>query len=431
MTLVRFAITAMTLLAFGAVVTLLAWSSGALDAAPPARPEIEGVEIPRVPIQPAELSTEYQTTRRFLGRVEAGRQSQLSFERQDRVLEIVADEGDVVAEGGVIARIDTRKLEAHRQELLAAQIEARAVLSELAAGPRREDIDAARAAVNRARAQRDLAQATEERTRKALAKDAVSPQAHDEARLQRDAAAAELAQQEERLKRLETGTRKERVEAQEARVGAIAAQLETNQLDLDKSTIRAPYAGRIVARYVDEGVVVSPGSPIVSLWETNALELRIGLSQRTIEELQTGSNYSFSVGGRELRARLDRIVQLRRERSRTVEAVFLPESSPPWLLSGDMVTLELPRTVPAAGLWIPFDALTQSIRGLWSAYVLVPDPNQADLSVVERREVEILYLQGDRAYVTGAIENGEAVVQSGVHRLAPGQWVDPLDGAAQ
>jgi prepilin-type processing-associated H-X9-DG protein len=42
---------------------------------------------------------------------------------------------------------------------------------------------------------------------------------------------------------------------------------------------------------------------------------------------------------------------------------------------------------------------------------------------VERRSVNVLYADGQRAFVSGAIEDGEAIIASGLHRVVPGQPV--------
>ena len=60
---------------------------------------------------------------------------------------VLADQGDVVQAGQVIARLDDRSLKARRSQLVAEAASAEAQLRELKNGARREDIDAARAAV--------------------------------------------------------------------------------------------------------------------------------------------------------------------------------------------------------------------------------------------------------------------------------------------
>ena len=101
--------------------------------------------------------------------------------------------------------------------------------------------------------------------------------------------------------------------------------------------------------------------------------------------------------------------------SRTVTAVLeLEDETVPF---GAVVELELNYRVPADGYWLPLTALTESDRGLWGAYVVNGDSN------AERRLVEILHMEADRAYVRGTLTSGERVIDTGVQRIVPGQAV--------
>ena len=62
-------------------------------------------------------------------------------------------------------------------------------------------------------------------------------------------------------------------------------------------------------------------------------------------------------------------------------------------------------------------ALTESDRGLWGVYVV------NDQSRVERRLVEIIHTESERAYVRGTLENDDRIVRTGVQRIVPGQQV--------
>ena len=71
------------------------------------------------------------------------------------------------------------------------------------------------------------------------------------------------------------------------------------------------------------------------------------------------------------------------------------------------------------GFWVPVTALTESDRGLWGVYVV------KDESLVERRIVEIIHSESERAYVRGTLEDDDRIVRTGVQRLVPGQQVTP------
>ena len=310
----------------------------------------------------------YERLRRFVGRVEFGRASELSFERDGRIAVLGVDEGDAIEAGAVLARLDTARLDAERDELRAARAEAAARL--------------------------ELAVLRDGRARELVAEDVISPQRADDRRLERTAAEAALA----------------RVDASLARV----------EVELAKSVLVAPFAGELSARRVDDGVVVRAGEPIVRLLEVARPELRVGVSPEVAAGLTVGERWPVEVGGTRHDAEIVSIVAERSERTRTVAVrLALPEHARNALRAGDLGTLAVRERVDAAGLWLPRSALTEGQRGLWAVFVAPP----GDAQPVERRPVELLFEEGDRVFVRGGVRAGESVVAEGTHRLVPGQLV--------
>lgn len=93
---------------------------------------------------------------------------------------------------------------------------------------------------------------------------------------------------------------------------------------------------------------------------------------------------------------------------------------------GETVRVELSETVPTNGLWLPTEALTQDIRGLWSAYAVVLAEAEAGAYQVQSKAVEIVHQESDRVLVQGALQGGDRIVANGVHHLVPGQQVRPI-----
>ncbi|CAJ1391386.1 unnamed protein product [Effrenium voratum] len=87
----------------------------------------EAVEVPApapritVPVMTVERQNGFEVDRRFAGQVEATQETGIAFETGGTVTEILVDEGDVVAAGEALARLDTRLLIAERNRLLASR----------------------------------------------------------------------------------------------------------------------------------------------------------------------------------------------------------------------------------------------------------------------------------------------------------------------
>jgi len=340
-------------------------------------PRAEPVPALVVVTEPVERVSAYVVQRTFVGEVQAARRVSSAFELDGLVARVVVRDGDEIGAGDVIAELDTARLEARRRELEQALVSAEA--------------------------QRRLAQSTLARVEAAHAQRGASAQRLDEAR--------------------------HALEARAAQVRQVAAQIDTVEVDLEKSVLRAPFDAVVAQRLVDDGQVVSSGTSVVMLLERAPAEARIGVSGEAARGLREGERHTIRIGGRSHTAELDAVLPLRGNGTRTVDVVFvLDETLAGDLRSGDAATLQLGHVVTEPGFWLPLEALMESARGLWAAYVAVPLPagdhsSDGATHLLDRRELEVLHQASGRVYVRGTLEPRAPVVSAGVHRVAPGQRV--------
>jgi RND family efflux transporter MFP subunit len=313
----------------------------------------------------------YAIPERFVGRVEPARSTALAFERGGLVVEIGVDEGDAVAAGAVIARLDAAGL-----------------------GHERERLEAARAALAA-----DLALAENTLTRR----QALSGRGFDSAQSLDEASFA--------------------VAALRARQRQTEAELARIALDLEKSTLRAPFAGVLATRRIDEGAVVAAGQALALLQETARPQARIGVPADIAASLVPGAvlRLETRAGAAEgtLRAASPDVDPATRTRSLLVD---LPPDAP--LAMGEVVRLVLSRPVADRGAWVPLSALQEGERGLWAVYLLAPDGQGGHLA--RREAVEALHVEEGRVFLRGAFADGALLVTEGVNRLTQGQRVTPL-----
>jgi HlyD family secretion protein len=285
------------------------------------------------------------------GTVEATH-TQLGFQAPGRLAEILVREGDRVAGGAELARLDLDDVAARREQAEAALASARAVLAEMETGARPQELAQARAARNAARqqladAERDLARAT--RLREA---GAVSEQDLERTRLNRDLKASAHEQALEQLRLVEAGPRSERVEAQRAQVRQAEAALRGADVALANGVVRAPFPGLVTVRHREPGSVVPPGSPVLTIMDPDDRWVRIYVSGDLIGDVAVGAPAIVTADtdpGREYAGEVIHIaseaeftpknVQTREERVRLVYAVKVR-------ITGDP-TLDLKPGIPA------------------------------------------------------------------------------------
>jgi multidrug efflux pump subunit AcrA (membrane-fusion protein) len=394
-----------------------------------------GSESPEQPLQARKLPVAVMTVRQlgsynelrtYAGTVESRQTSQLAFQRIGRLQELLVDEGDPVKANQVLAKLDDRELKQQELQLISNRGQAKAMLAELQAGPREQTIAATKASLASLDAQLTLAKATFNRTSKLRIRGGGTDQQLDDARSAVDSAEALRDSTKKRLEELLAGTRTERIDAQEAVVRQFDAQIEAIKVRIDDSQIRAPFDGTVSRRHIDTGSTINPGQTILTVVESDKLEARIGLPAKIAKSLDESESFSFSwrdttLTGR-LKAKLPQVEQATRNQS----VVFRLDSSgdEAGAVPGDVIRLQYNETIESQGLWLPINALTKGTRGLWSAFVIVK--SETGDNVVQRAALEVIYTDGERAFVRGTLQDGDSVIASGSHRIVPGQVVEPL-----
>ncbi|MBV0932626.1 efflux RND transporter periplasmic adaptor subunit [Marinobacterium weihaiense] len=79
--------------------------------------------------------------------------------------------------------------------------------------------------------------------------------------------------------------------AAKAAVASAEASLATAKLNLERTRIRAPYAGRVLSTEVDLGQVVASGTTLGQIFAADVLEVRLPLQNRDLAYLQLPEEY--------------------------------------------------------------------------------------------------------------------------------------------
>lgn len=239
------------------------------------------------------------------------REATLRAELSGPVTAVLAEEGQAVAAGTSLLRLDDTAI--------------------------REQARSAESAVRVSREQADLARRNLARSERLAAAGALAGQAAEQARATLLGAEAALADAESRL----TGARSL----------------------LEKTTIRAPFRGVVSARPVNQGDIVQPGTALVTVVDPASMELEAAVPLEALATLRRGSRVDFTVPGyegRQFAGTVERINPTVDPLTRQVRiAVTIPNSA------GDLVAGLFAQgrvaTASASGLAVPFSAL--DLRG--------------------------------------------------------------------
>lgn len=222
------------------------------------------------------------------------RQVDLAFNGNQRIAEILVEEGQPVVRGQLLARLETDRLE-HQVARAEAQVAAqRQVLAALEAGTRPEEIRKARADVEAAAAEAANAERNHQRLIPLAAKDLASQEQLDNAKTAAAAAQARLKAAREALDLAVAGPRQEDVAAARATLRAFQAELALTRQELADTRLYAPTPGIIQDRLLEPGDMASPQRPVFTLALTNPLWVRAYLSERDLGKVRPGMSARVS-----------------------------------------------------------------------------------------------------------------------------------------
>lgn len=198
------------------------------------------------------------------GRIEA-EEVHVATKYAGRVAEVLVHEGDMVAAGQVLARMDTAEL---RAELAA---------SRASVAQAEENVAEARAQIVQRQSTLKFAEQELQRAETLVSRGHTSQQQADQRRNERDVAKAALEAAQARL-----ASARRAVEAAEAQ----AARIETQ---LAESTLVAPRAGRVQYRLAEPGEVLASGGRVVMLLDLTDVYMTIFLPTADIGRLLVGN----------------------------------------------------------------------------------------------------------------------------------------------
>lgn len=201
----------------------------------------------------------------LLGNVDV-REVSLAFRQSDRLLEVLAEEGDRVQKGQVLARLDGGELDLQMQKLNAEIAVQQSTVDKLHNGTRPEEIRRAEANLRQARAAAEHAAGVYRRRRDIFDSIAgISRQELDNARHDLDAKNAALSAAEAAWQEAEAGPRQEDIAGAEAGLRALRDEQLRYIYLLSQYELQAPAEGVIRSRLLEAGDMASPSKPVFTL----------------------------------------------------------------------------------------------------------------------------------------------------------------------
>jgi HlyD family secretion protein len=212
----------------------------------------------------------------------------LAFKIAGRLMERLVSEGDSVQSGQKVALLDSTDLEQELALRMAERESAQALLNELEAGSRPEEIQQAHAVLERAKAEENRWRIEYERQRRLHEKDVISTRELESAELSYQTAAANVKEAQESYTLSREGPRKEKIEQARAGLKEADEAIALVKVKISYATLNAPMNGLVLSDHVEPGEYVSAGTPIISIGDLNNVWIRAFIDETDLGRVKVG-----------------------------------------------------------------------------------------------------------------------------------------------
>ena len=335
------------------------------------------------------------------GQVEAPRRTTLGPEVGGRVVSVSVEEGQHVAEGEVLLQLDDANARAAMDEAQAAVAEAQVRLSRL----RNTGVRVALATEARAQADAEQAELRFARTEGLVTRGVLRWEQLDDARRARDTSAAQLRLAEAEAESASAGGGDVRLTV--AALRRTQAALRSAERRLEQTTLRAPAAGSVLRRTVEQGEVVQAGQSLFEFVADGAPRLEVHPDESHLAFIRVGQPALASVEARpELTfpATVLRIAPAVDAARGTVKVeLSISAPVPEFLLPGMTASVEIELARLPDVVICPAEAI-EDATGAAPSVLVVADGR------VTRRAITVGLRAGELYEVTRGLEPGDRVV---------------------
>lgn len=350
-----------------------------------------------------------------------------------QIVEVLAERGDFVNQGQVLARLNNQALAAQKIEAAGSLAQAQARLDELRAGSVVEEIAQAEARVenlksvitqsesNLALAKKRVASNLSLQQEGAITRDSFDDFVNQEqvARANLQGAKANLLEAQQALSQLKAGSRPQVIAQAQAELTQAQGRLAVIEAQLSDATIVAPTSGLISARDARVGQISSTSEMLFSIIKNGRLELRLQIPETLINKIKLGQTVRISSNNNpdlKLAGKVREIDPVVDDSSRqAMVKVDLPNGAN---LKPGMFLQAAINTNSSLGLTVPVEALLPQSGNNAIAFII-----QSDDTVKAQRVKMGELLSGQTVEVVDGLNPGDRLVLKGAAYLKDGDLV--------
>lgn len=191
---------------------------------------------------------------------------------------------------------------------------------------------------------------------------------------------------------------------------------------LGKTTIRAPFEGRLTDRVVNQGQHLKPGDTLFTVTDFDPIIARIYLPEKDVLALSPGSNVRIRMKASDdvsFRGRIRQISPVVDPATGTVKITVEAVNPPAFVRPGAFVNVDIIRETRQGAIVLPREAIVRELR---DAHVFIAGSG----NVAKKRAVTLGLEEGGLVQILSGVQPGETVVTAGQGGLKDGSLIKIL-----
>jgi membrane fusion protein (multidrug efflux system) len=196
-----------------------------------------------------------------------------------------------------------------------------------------------------------------------------------------------------------------------ANLQSLKAQTQLIRAQLAKTSIFAPFSGKIGLRSISEGVYLTPAAIIANLSSINPLKISFSVPEKYIGQIKTGAEVFFTTDGytKSFTGRVFAIEPGINTQTRTLQIKALVPNPNQELLPGSFAKIKLALTTSKDAILIPNEAIIPVLKG---KTVFISKNGKA-----QQIEVEAGTRTAENIVITSGLKVGDTVLTTGAMAL--------------
>lgn len=378
--------------------------------------------------------------REYPGKTQATQIADLAFRIAGPLVELPIKEGQVVEEGGLLAKIDPRDYDTIVNQVSAALQAERSQLQAMQVGARPEEMARLHADVASRKSTLEEVTTRYDRYRKLYESAVISKQQLDSVRAEYNVAVQNLESANQQLAKGQTGARVEDIDAQQSNIRGLEAQLKEAQDALVDTELLAPFRGIVARKYVDNFEFVQAKQRIVSFQDPQRIEIVIDVPESDLARAGEVLASARQIGGtlanifatfpaypdREFPVELKSFETEADPNTQTFRVIFIMDQpGDPPIIPGmnAVVQSREPEGAEESGakFYVPLNAVFADSAGNQNVWVVDQATQQ-----VTRRQIIANEMVGSSIRVEDGLAVGDVIAISAVKALREGMNVEQM-----